>query len=1531
MEYQLLTLDEVAWRLRLSHMTIYRMIQRGEIRAVKIGNQWRFSSDAIYKWLDKSFSLEKRPPVSLATKRKSSWETKYGPASHEYLQDIFDTRPDILALLERRGERGFAAFAEVPPGHRTLICGFQALELMPDADINRQYIALADDSKQHGHTLHTKRGYLEARGARVRTFAFMGCEPSPLEKAQTQDPETQIYLKLADSDFTTACAELTDHLLMQGRTQDTDHFTVSLALSGKGSPAGLKEFLELLGELGTVFIVPSPAEENGIITITLDRPDFLQVEAKVGGLPIVLVFQDGVVKFRFYYHIQDNTFSCLALPMPKATLNIQTYFDNEARESSLPLNLKKMGLKYDQLSESQKALACYRDLSLNLSLIMLEQLIRRLNAKDSPSKVWLVDPLVSRDDLQYSYPPELGKKLSEYIVQYLSKVAKIQEGTTRQYKMFIEQTETLLPFLSESRTARRQLEAVRHILPVVRLLVQETGKGKEGLTFSEICQRLEGQMEQWEVSFAFDLGLDRTLIAPLLLQRRLSDGVWEFRRGYRPGEAAPGDPPEQVGHGTSKALDSVIRRFRRDKFLVPFVLDRLMQYCPNQREGVEPFLANKVMTCLILDWLRKPDRREWSAWEAPPDEFGPLPQIPLTSSTLERGGNLYQLAQNGKAFFEFKATKQRRQKHFVPIDGWKKVVSDYYDKDELANIDAYLRVYSAIFNRLDSSKGRPAVDNLLTLSACFDEESTYKYAHYNLRLWEERLGHFLDLCRNKFAGRRVTDLKKTISDAERTSLQAIGDTDRIIGKIPRYDRVADTKEALEQDIEREGDMVLSEVGKAVLSRIVVTYLLPPRLLTMKQIGELMKATATMIQYMFSRVWPSDIADTRNEAEKNNRLDHYLARVREKATGLVKDELLKPFDISDDSLDLAVLPQLLDSVGTLYKGICHTFHSQCPPLEPILDVNPLGRLNWVNFVGPQGLVEDSTLMFIGLDKLNAGLSSLSPLETNRVVQWNVNGLAATISQFEGKTRMQEGNGNLVVFKDERNALRAAIQILQEVSGMVESMTLLPICIGVSKVANIPGGRVSKKELESKIAWAKKLAQISPSGLYIAENLTKTVEELGLSNEICPIPGAIESGVEEKVIRVHWSVASSTLSGRPSALSLQPTKRLEKLAPMKTLQILDSYSKDEEKAGIDLSHFQFVLIPHFVEDLYGFLLALDRVGVGPSNTCLLYKPYPYKKGEDIKRTLKDLHYSIFPLEQKEGVLDEVVNKARISRKQIIVIEDGGYITPLIHKKYLGEIKLFRGVVEQTMKGVVRVKEQVGENNIKVPYRNVAESKIKAGFESPAVAEAAIANIRQFLSEKNFAGESVGVIGYGHIGQHLASGLKAMKAIVHVQDIDIFKLELAKRDGYITVDLCPDLVEKCWLVLGATGQMTIGRDEILRLQPDSVLVSVSSDQEEISPEILKTFSADSRKGAIGTEYTLFKQSKKVLLLGDGFPINFVGAQGIPNEIIDLVLTELYLNMIELVRKQHPVGERITAEDVDKLAEEKGLMKHCRELHRR
>lgn len=65
----LLTIEEVATYLNVSKETVYKMTQRAEIPALKVGTQWRFEQASVDEWL-KSNSNQKSKPLSRKKKNE---------------------------------------------------------------------------------------------------------------------------------------------------------------------------------------------------------------------------------------------------------------------------------------------------------------------------------------------------------------------------------------------------------------------------------------------------------------------------------------------------------------------------------------------------------------------------------------------------------------------------------------------------------------------------------------------------------------------------------------------------------------------------------------------------------------------------------------------------------------------------------------------------------------------------------------------------------------------------------------------------------------------------------------------------------------------------------------------------------------------------------------------------------------------------------------------------------------------------------------------------------------------------------------------------------------------------------------------------------------------------------------------------------------------------------------------------------------------------------------------------------------------
>jgi adenosylhomocysteinase len=382
----------------------------------------------------------------------------------------------------------------------------------------------------------------------------------------------------------------------------------------------------------------------------------------------------------------------------------------------------------------------------------------------------------------------------------------------------------------------------------------------------------------------------------------------------------------------------------------------------------------------------------------------------------------------------------------------------------------------------------------------------------------------------------------------------------------------------------------------------------------------------------------------------------------------------------------------------------------------------------------------------------------------------------------------------------------------------------------------------------------------------------------------------------------------------------------------------------------SNCYFIIVLHFLRDLIPFLEALIKFGADPSKCYFICKPYPYAYKNLIKAELRKKGCSVYISSSPEEIIENVRLVLQILKKSLktqnsyfIVVEDGGYVVPILHSEFSELLQFCMGAVEQTTKGIRRDKKVKAK---KIPILNVAECRFKKEYEPPFVAEAIVRNIRNMLPDKNFAGEYACVVGFGSIGSKVVEALnKSLGMKVYVVEWNPAVLLRASTSSYVAkADSFPnELIPNSSLVIGATGGINnygLGKYEISLLRHNSIIASASSDRDEIDVQELEwlagdkpenrrnIFSKDGQK--IGTEYTFERvDSRVVLLLADGYPINFYSSESIPNESFDPILTILFFSALKLMTGPK-ISPGIKTKVVDNIVKEEEIEKEVLRIYR-
>ncbi len=362
-------------------------------------------------------------------------------------------------------------------------------------------------------------------------------------------------------------------------------------------------------------------------------------------------------------------------------------------------------------------------------------------------------------------------------------------------------------------------------------------------------------------------------------------------------------------------------------------------------------------------------------------------------------------------------------------------------------------------------------------------------------------------------------------------------------------------------------------------------------------------------------------------------------------------------------------------------------------------------------------------------------------------------------------------------------------------------------------------------------------------------------------------------------------------------------------------------------------RMLFILHFLRDLVPFVIACEKLGMETENAAFFYKDYPYPQKEALKEWLLGRKATVLNRFQHETYLNQLVRTSTESIGEILIVEDGGFLVPSIYRKFTNLISYVVGAVEQTTRGVWNDQECAKEgHDLQFPILSVATCKLKGDFEPPYIAEAALRNIERMLPDISLRGQSVAVLGYGTIGNKVANSLRGRGMNVIVFDTNSDNILKARQEGFQVHNSAAEAVQNKNLVVGASGNRSIDSSVIANLDHGTIILSTSSELYEIDMEELEKQKQSSKEyindeQCIGTLFKLPPNGKEIVVLANGYPINFWGLDSMPNQASDLILSLLLLCAAEVALKRHQKGINETA--VNEISKKYELSKKFTEFH--
>jgi len=264
-----------------------------------------------------------------------------------------------------------------------------------------------------------------------------------------------------------------------------------------------------------------------------------------------------------------------------------------------------------------------------------------------------------------------------------------------------------------------------------------------------------------------------------------------------------------------------------------------------------------------------------------------------------------------------------------------------------------------------------------------------------------------------------------------------------------------------------------------------------------------------------------------------------------------------------------------------------------------------------------------------------------------------------------------------------------------------------------------------------------------------------------------------------------------------------------------------------------------------------------------------------------------------EEYEWCLDQTITGPD-GWKPNMILDDGGDLTQLIHKKYPELLENIIGLSEETTTGVLRLYEMEKDGTLGVPAINVNDSVTKSKFDNLYGTRESLVDGIKRATDVMLAGKSVVVCGYGDVGKGSAESLRSQGARVTVTEIDPICALQASMEGY-EVTTMEEMASKADVFVTATGNKDIITIDHMREMKDRAIVcNIGHFDSEIQVSALKNLKWHNVKPQV--DEVEFPDGKKIILLAEGRLVNLGCATGHPSFVMSASFSNQVLAQIEL-----------------------------------
>ncbi|WP_425563526.1 adenosylhomocysteinase [Microbulbifer aestuariivivens] len=298
-----------------------------------------------------------------------------------------------------------------------------------------------------------------------------------------------------------------------------------------------------------------------------------------------------------------------------------------------------------------------------------------------------------------------------------------------------------------------------------------------------------------------------------------------------------------------------------------------------------------------------------------------------------------------------------------------------------------------------------------------------------------------------------------------------------------------------------------------------------------------------------------------------------------------------------------------------------------------------------------------------------------------------------------------------------------------------------------------------------------------------------------------------------------------------------------------------------------------------------------------------------------------------EEYEWCLERTVGADVAGWQPNMILDDGGDLTELLHRKYAEILDQCHGISEETTTGVHRLQDMLREGSLKVPAINVNDAVTKSKNDNKYGCRHSLNDAIKRGTDHLLSGKKALVIGYGDVGKGSAASLRQEGMIVKVSEIDPICAMQACMDGFELVSpyidgintgkadcINRDLLANTDLIVTTTGNTNVCDAHMLTaLKSGAVVCNIGHFDNEIDTAYMrKHWQWQEVKPQVHKIVRNAETNDHLLLLSEGRLVNLGNATGHPSRIMDGSFANQVLAQIHLYQEKFadlPADQKVSA----------------------